>query len=37
MGIEGRAQILFDQPLARVPSAEHDVLLKLSGNQVRDR
>ena len=30
MGIEVRAQILLDQPLARVPPSEHDVFLELS-------
>ncbi len=30
MGIEVRAQVVLDQPLARVPPAEHDIFLELS-------
>jgi hypothetical protein len=30
MGIEVRAQILLNQPLARVPPAKHDIFLELS-------
>ena len=35
MGVEIRAQVLLDQPLARVPAAEHDVFLELSGRSGR--
>ena len=37
MRIEVRAQVLLDQPLARVPPAEHDVFLELARDQVDDR
>ena len=37
MGIEVRAQILLDQPLARVAAAKHDVLLELARDQAGDR
>jgi hypothetical protein len=37
VGIEICAQGLLDQPLARVPPAEHDVFLELSHDQVGNR
>jgi hypothetical protein len=37
MGVERRAQVLLDKPLARMTPAEHDVFFELPGNHVRDR